>query len=395
MGRTSYWTSAVAERDYGPCRVPELNWAAPYSSPNPAPCPTYAKAQAAADASALMKTLVDYSGMFVQSGSTGPAVSAVQQLVGATVDGAFGPDTLAALVSWQEAHGVPGTGVTDVPTWRAIVRAADPAPSRGGGRPPLGPAGFDADGHSDLLARTGGGDLLLYSGNGSGGWAAPGRVIGRGWNVFNTMLSPGDFTGDSHRDVLARKPNGDLLLYRGDGTGGWSAGGQVIGRGWNVFDAVLSAGDFTGDGFTDVLARKPNGDLLLYRGNGTGGWATGGQVIGRGWGMFREILSPGDFTGDGNTDLLARTPAGSLYLYAGNGRGGFAAAGRVIGRGWNMYAQVLSSGDFDGDGKADVFARTPGGALNLYSGNGTGGWASGARRVGAGWHIFTAVVGVG
>ena len=51
MGRTSWWTQAVAGPDYGPCRVPDLNWAPAYtaaqppararptrgSAPNPAP----------------------------------------------------------------------------------------------------------------------------------------------------------------------------------------------------------------------------------------------------------------------------------------------------------------------------------------------------------------------
>ncbi|EAX0569006.1 hypothetical protein WX77_25030, partial [Salmonella enterica] len=37
-------------------------------------------------------------------------------------------------------------------------------------------------------------------------------------------------------------------------------------------------------------------------------------------------------------------------------------------------------GDFDGDGKADLVARKPNGELWLYSGNGTGGFTSPARR---------------
>jgi hypothetical protein len=53
---------------------------------------------------------------------------------------------------------------------------------------------------------------------------------------------------------------------------------------------VFSPGDFTGDGKADVLAVKGNGELFLYRGNGAGGWASGGVGIGSGWGVFRTVF---------------------------------------------------------------------------------------------------------
>ena len=45
---------------------------------------------------------------------------------------------------------------------------------------------------------------------------------------------------------------------------------------------------------------------------------------------------------------------------------------------------VLSPGDFDGDLKPDVLARGADGSLWLYPGNGSGGWGS-PRQVGSGW----------
>jgi hypothetical protein len=47
--------------------------------------------------------------------------------------------------------------------------------------------------------------------------------------------------------------------------------GQV-GSGWNKFDLIFASGDVTGDGFVDVYAREPNGALWIYPGNGRGGW---------------------------------------------------------------------------------------------------------------------------
>ena len=42
-------------------------------------------------------------------------------------DGVYGPQTMAAVSNFQRIHGIPVTGVTDQPTWEAIVAVYDPA----------------------------------------------------------------------------------------------------------------------------------------------------------------------------------------------------------------------------------------------------------------------------
>ena len=46
-------------------------------------------------------------------------ISAGEQL---TVDGGFGPQTLAAVAAFQTAHGLEPTGIIDTPTWQALLR---------------------------------------------------------------------------------------------------------------------------------------------------------------------------------------------------------------------------------------------------------------------------------
>ena len=79
------------------------------------------------------------------------------------------------------------------------------------------------------------------------------------------------------------------------------------------------------------------------------------------------MFSPGDFSGDGRPDLLARAADGTVYLYRGNG------AGRVLARttvatGWQQYTALTSPGDFTGDGRCDVLARTADGTLYVIPG---------------------------
>ncbi len=103
-------------------------------------------------------------------------------------------------------------------------------------------------------------------------------------------MGPGDLTGDGAADVLARQTsNGYLWLYPGNGTGGWLPRIKV-GSGWGGMTAVMSPGDLDGDRTPDVLARDPAGRLWLYR------WAAATQTwlprvqVGSGWAGFNAIF---------------------------------------------------------------------------------------------------------
>lgn len=150
--------------------------------------------------------------------------------------------------------------------------------------------------------------------------------------------------------------------------------------------------DLSGDGWADVLARDTAGGLYLYSGNGAGGWLSSAR-IGTGWNGFNRVFRVGDFTSDGCADLAGRTPSGDLYLYRGDCAGGWLGASR-IGTGWGIFTEIFGTGDFDGDGNADVMARTGSGDLYVYRGNGSGGWA-GSSRIGTGWNGFSTVFGAG
>ncbi|WP_169542057.1 FG-GAP-like repeat-containing protein [Solirubrobacter soli] len=255
--------------------------------------------------------------------------------------------------------------------------------------PGVARADWSGDGPGDVLTVHPDGSLLLYRGNGAGGWlTGKGESLGGGWSAMTALMAPGDFSGDGKPDLLARDKDGRLLMYRGDGAGGWAGTPQVVGSGWGPFTAVFSPGDFTGDGHPDVLARNADGALLLYRGDGDGGWVTGkAEPIGSGWGPFQAVLPAGDFSGDGKPDVFAVATDGTLYLYRGNGAGGWETGkGEPVGSGWAGFTALATGGDFNGDGKADALARTTDGSLYLYRGTGASGWVDNGTKIGSGWN---------
>lgn len=245
---------------------------------------------------------------------------------------------------------------------------------------------LDGAGGPDVLSAGLDGRLYLYRGDGAGGWDGR-RVYGRGWSLRDEIHVVGDWDGDGRADVVARDiTTGNLLLYPGDGSGGLRAA-RRIGSGWQVFSDLAAPGDFTGDGNPDLLAvRRDNGTLWLYPGNGRAGWQSPRRV-GAGW-LSRDLLTAvGDWTGDGNVDVVARSPAdGRLWLYPGDGAGGWGGF-RAIGTGWGRATALVGTGDWDGDGPADLIARNGAGQLVLYRGSGRGGFAPAPYRVvGWGWN---------
>lgn len=205
---------------------------------------------------------------------------------------------------------------------------------------------WNGDGTADLLARDSGGTLWLYPGRGSGDFGTR-AVIGVGWNGMTSILGPGDFNGDARPDVIARDTGGRLWLYPGNGTGGWLPR-LLIGIGWAGMTAMVAPGDFSGDGNADLITRE-SGRLWLFRGNGAAGFVLPRVQIGSGWDGMTAITGPGDFSGDGHADLLARTStawvggsSGDLVMYRGNGAGGWIRPPLLVGIYWNGMRLIVS-----------------------------------------------------
>ncbi len=337
-----------------------------------------------------------YGTLTLASGSRGYAVRDLQLELNrrgfsvGSADGAFGPATLAGVQKFQRAAQLVVTGKVASNDWRALSGLSY---TRVATTPPTPVPGFDADGRGDAMGRTGAGDLYYYPGR-VGGFAAPVR-LGPGWNTYRQVVSPGDLTGDRRADVLAVTATGDAWLYKGTGTGRLLSR-VLVARGWGAYTDLVTPGDWSGDRKPDVLARKANGELWLLTGNGTGGFS-GARRIGTGWQMYAQMITPGDVTGDGRVDLLGRTPAGLLYLYRGTGITSGTAIGyergTVVSRGWQVFNTVLSVGDVSGDGRADLLARTPSNANYLYAGTGKGTFAA-AKRISAPWGDTTRIFGV-
>ncbi|MFJ7213421.1 GH25 family lysozyme [Amycolatopsis sp. NPDC098790] len=234
---------------------------------------------------------------------------------------------------------------------------------------------------------------------------ACGRGAAHDSNVFNGSLaqlaalaggsgggangvSAGDVTGDGRADLVARMPDGSLSLYKNNGsnTSPYDSG-TLVGSSWQGF-SWFRAGDVTGDHRADIVAAKPDGSLWLYTNNGSSSPYDTGTLIGSAWQQFSNVTLA-DVTGDGRADLVAAKPDGTLWLYTNNGSNTSPySTGIQVGAGWEAFTSVLGE-DVTGDHRADLVAAKPDGTLWLYTNGGsdTAPYSSGTQ-VGAGWAQF-------
>ncbi|MFF8610106.1 FG-GAP repeat domain-containing protein [Streptomyces sp. NPDC015346] len=244
---------------------------------------------------------------------------------------------------------------------------------------------FSGDGKGDLITLTSAGALTVRTGTGTGSLGTGASATG--WPASSLVVPVGDLSGDRCNDLLVRNSAGALTRHDGGCGKAFSPSGPraSLGGGWNIYNSLTSPGDLTGDGRADLLARTTAGELWLYADNGAGSLAPRVR-IGTGWQTYGSLVGVGDLNGDTFGDVLARDSAGALWRYYGTGKGTLGARVKA-GTGWQVYSTLTGVGDITADGKADLVARDTAGVLWRYDGTGAG--AFGARvKLGGGWQMY-------
>ena len=150
-------------------------------------------------------------------------------------------------------------------------------------------------------------------------------------------IEAGDFNGDGKTDLLLSLLSGQSQVFFGDGHGNFN---PLPDQGFA--NVRLTLGDFNGDGFTDVeLGASPQNQVELSNGDGTFRYASDIP------GSFYSGTVVADFNGDGVLDLVSPDPGGGIFL--GQEDGTFVSAGALP-----VSSGYPTTADFDGNGSPDV-----------------------------------------
>ena len=235
------------------------------------------------------------------------------------------------------------------------------------------------DGKADLLVRTSKGQGYAYKGT----TLRSRTSVGSGWTSYNKVLQT-DLNRDGLPDLLMRGTNGSLYWRHFTGSA-WAT--TRLTTGWGTVRQIVAPGDLTGDYLPDVLIVDSSGKVWVYPGKGNGKFGSRFQV-GSGLQGYTHVVGHGDFTGDGNVDLVGRTSGGGLYLWPGKGDGHFSAR-RTLSTGFKDANALAATGDVSGDGHADLLVRFKSGSLYLYPGKGNGSFGGKVKMGSGSWSSYT------
>ncbi len=224
-------------------------------------------------------------------------------------------------------------------------------------------------------------NAYLYGPNGKGSYA-PRTFVGGDWGPVKLAASM-DLNADGEYDGAITWDTAGNVFFADDTT-------RHVGKGWNIYNTVLTPGNLGGTAPDDVLARDNSGVLWLYKTNANGTLSARTKV-GAGWNAYSHITGKGDLSGDGRTDIIAKDKTGAVWLFKGTGNAAAPFSARTkVGAGWNIYNKVIANGDLNLDGKVDVVVRDAAGALWMYKGSGkaTAPFTTPRVKVGAGFNIY-------
>lgn len=223
--------------------------------------------------------------------------------------------------------------------------------STGSGSPATRRGDWNGDRRADLLAIRGD-QLYIMWGKGAGQVSGASGISG-GWTSTNWIGSPGDVTGDGRPDLVARRSNGDLMLYPGNGRSGLQAP-RRIGVRFGSLAFMAASGDFDGNGRPDLIGRNSAGELRLYELPASGNALYKG-VVGTRWHQMNALVGVRGVNTDGRSDGIGVRRDGNAYAYTSTGKNYIGAT--LVGTGW-IPGREAGPGDLNGDGREDVARAT-------------------------------------
>nr|WP_240942107.1 FG-GAP-like repeat-containing protein [Planosporangium thailandense] len=235
-------------------------------------------------------------------------------------------------------------------------------------------ADFNGDGRDDvaMFYDYGGGHVGLFtmSNHGCGNFDAPVlRWSGPNWGTGTRFMTVGDFNGDGKADIALFYDYGGghvaVFTLPASGGGGFSAPTlRWNGQYWGGGTKLMTAGDFNGDGKADIALFYDygGGHVAVFTLPASGGGGFSAPTLrwnGQYWGGGTKLMTAGDFNGDGKADIALFYDYGgghvAVFTLPASGGGGLSAPVlRWNAPRWGGGTVAMAAGNYTSDTKSDI-----------------------------------------